>query len=227
MAVQQIRPPTTGMARWWAALAFALALFIAACASSTSVSKIAKTPVVVTPSPTNSSSSTGATIPPGITPIAGTYSLYVDPTFGYSFEYPTSWIVYPAQGNDESNVAITEPYIADPNHPYTLIMVRATKNWGHQFVQQIICGQTSSAFTVDGYNAVSLDTRDGSVAIGLSGTIFGRGLFAKGLAFEIILEGSPRESQYIDAFMRIERPTFQHLLDTFNPGPGATTIGTC
>jgi hypothetical protein len=167
------------------------------------------------------------TMPPDLTPIPGDYSVYVDPLFGYSFQYPATWTVTPGTSAHESDVAITAPYTDDPTHPATLLLVRATTDYQQTFVQHLLCGADLSGAQVDTYPAVVLDTNGGDPVDGYSAVAYGRAFYAKGIAFEIWLQGSPRLPEDIAAFLQMEQPVFAHILASFQPGPGATTVAQC
>lgn len=167
------------------------------------------------------------TFPPDLTPIPGDYSVYVDPRFGYSLQYPATWTVTPGTGAHESDVAITAPYTDDPTHPATLLIVRATTDYQQTFVQHLLCGQDLSSTQVNGYPAAVLDTDGGDPVSGYSAVAYGRAFYAKGIAFEIWLQGSPRLPADIAAFLQMEQPVFAHILASFQPGPGATPVAQC
>jgi hypothetical protein len=170
---------------------------------------------------------TQLTMPPDLTPIPGDYSVYVDPLFGYSLQYPATWTVTPGASAHESDIAITAPFTTDPTHPATILIVRATTDYQQTFVQHLLCGQDLSGAQVNGYPAVVLDTNGGDPVDGYSAVAYGRAFFAKGIAFEIWLQGSPRLPEDIAAFLQMEQPVFAHILASFQPGPGATPVAHC
>ncbi len=179
---------------------------------------IAQTAATVIPTPT---------VPADLTPVPGDFSLYVDPTFGYSFLYPSTWIVQPAINGDESDVAISQPYTTDPTHPMVVLLVRATTNYQHSFVQKLLCGADLSAAKVAGFPAAVLDTDGGDPVSGYSAVALGRAFYARGVAFEIWLQGSPRTSDAVAAFLEIEQPIYDRILASFAPGPGAKPDAGC
>lgn len=164
-----------------------------------------------------------STVVSTITPVPGTYSLYIDPTWGYSFQYPSSWTPVPAAGNEESNVIITAPYDPSPAHSMLKLLVRVTPNFQHAFVQQLICARSKTT-TVAGYPAVNLDTDGGDPIVGYSAVALSRAFFAKGLAFWIWLQGSDKSSA---EFVKANQPYFNQVLATFNVGNGAKTTASC
>ncbi len=218
-------------ARWWMTLALPLALLVASCTSS-GASRAATT--TSTPTATQGTSTTTPPIThslPPVTPVPGNYSIYVDPTWGYSFEYPSDWIVYPAigtgdNGAQESSVDILQPYTTDETHPYVHILVRATNNLQDGYVESKYCGQQTTA-TVDGFPAVVLDTGGGDPTVGYGAPALGRIFVAKGIAFEIWFESSAKESWAIAGWFQFATPIFKHILATFNPGPGTKTVAQC
>jgi hypothetical protein len=204
-------------------------LFVAACsaggkasttianATATSVSTVPTVPV--------------ATTPPGVKPIpvSGAYSLYVDPTFGYSFQYPATWIVNPAIGDGESNVVINEPQPlqTDPGfdiHPLTKILVRVTNDYSNSFVQHILCnGSLTNDIIVDGYPTVNMFTGGGDPVKGYTAPAYGVAFFAKdkNLAVQLWLQSNAKST---DQFFVVERANWKQLISTFNPGPGASKL---
>ncbi|HKD75847.1 MAG TPA: hypothetical protein VKB76_10140, partial [Ktedonobacterales bacterium] len=162
---------------------------------------------------------------------------YADPTYGYSFEYPSSWIVYPAIGSapdttgtdgtiQESDVDIADPSTPSEQAPLIQLIVRATNNDSAQFVQNLMCGVKTTT-SVAGYPAIVLDTDGGNPTAGYTSPALGRAFFAKGLAFEIWLQSSAKLSVDIDYFFAHQEVTYRHILGTFNPGPGAKTVNSC
>jgi hypothetical protein len=175
---------------------------------------------------------------PAITPISGDYSVYVDPTWGYTFEYPSAWIVFSSVGKSpdvngrqdtvqESNVDIKDPSAPDPEHPVIQLMIRATNNADAQFVQKLPVNQYQSmcsaqkTLKVGDYPAIDLFTRGGDPVTGYTAPALGRAFFAKGLAFEFWLQGSPRITYDISYFIDHNQPILQHVIDTFYAGAGA------
>ena len=233
--------PTTLFRRtrwqWGIALILPIVLFTAACGGST---KITKVPTTTTPIATtkvgNSTPVTNSATPvaPAITPIPGVYSIYVDPKYGYSFEYPSDWTPRPSQGvsgpygNFESDVVVTEPYAPDPTHPAVLLLIRASNDFNADFIQHWVCGTNPSSNTfVASYPAYNGDSYGGYPKDGYEAPKMQRAFSAKGVGFEILLQGSPKASYAISSFFQIERPNFQHVLDTFTVGNGATPPGAC
>lgn len=213
--------------RWCIMFALPVVLLVAACDGNKSITKANPT--------TGPGNQITATLPPDLqlTPIPGDYSIYIDPTWGYSFEYPSNWIVTPSSGLGESNVAINEPYTpqnVSPDHPDVILMVRATADFTRQFVQQWICGEPKT-LKVAGYPASNLTTGGGSPTVGYGAPAFGTGFSAKGLAFEIWLQSSAKgawqDPHAIDHFFVAEKSNWEHAISTFNPGPGAKTNGGC
>ncbi len=208
-----------------------VATLLAGCSSVAKSTPVAKATATV-PASNGTPSGIVPTYPPNLhlTPIPGDYSVYVDPTYGYSVQYPSPWLVQPAVGLNESNVTMQEPYTTDPNNPadpthaVTLLLVRATTNYQESFVQKLLCfSQTDD--TAGPYPAVNLNTFGGDPVNGYSAPALGRIFFAKGIAFEIWLQSSSRI--YLDQFFAYITPIFQHILATFNPGPGAKPTATC
>ncbi len=172
-----------------------------------------------------------------VTPIPGDYSLYVDPNFGYSFQYPTSWIVYPAHFSNanESDVAFTQQYTSNMEHPLLVFVVRVTNDYHHQFVQKYICsGQYSMNSTFGPYKAVDVTT-DGSTQLFYGGSqtyeygavTIGRVFIANGLVFMVWLQASPKSHYNIDMFFKLYTPVYQHMMDSFNVGSGAKPLNSC
>lgn len=209
-----------GRSRWLAGIV-GIALLAAGCSSAATHPPATPTPTA-TAIPT-AAATTPAGIGPSVTPVSGAYSLYVDPTWGYSFQYPSGWTPYPAQGNEESNVVIAAPYNPDPAHSMLNLMVRVTSNFQHAYVQQLLCQQPTTT-TVAGYPAVDLSTDGGNPTVGYSAVAMSRAFFAKGLAFWIWLQGSDKSSQQ---FIAANNPIFQQVLATFNVGPGGKTTASC
>nr|MBA3827192.1 hypothetical protein [Ktedonobacterales bacterium] len=162
-----------------------LVMFVAACsgggkASSTTAQATATSAPVTGTTPV-------ATTPPGVkpTPVSGAYSVYVDPTFGYSFLYPATWIVQPAIGGGESNVAISEPQPVQTEpgydiHPLTQILVRATNDYSTTFVEHLLCGSSpTNDVRVAGYQTVNLFTGGGDPVRGYTAPAYGVAFFAK------------------------------------------------
>ncbi len=121
--------------------------------------------------------------------------------------------------------------MADPSPPteqtpLIQLIVRATNNDAAQFVQNLMCGVKTDT-TAAGYPAITLDTGGGDPVNGYTSPAFGRAFFAKGLAFEIWLQSSAKQSYDISYFFAHQRANYQHILDTFNPGPGAKTLNSC
>jgi hypothetical protein len=215
-----------------AALAFAIMFLVAACsqggASSTAKSSSTTTAPPggnVTPLPTYPSSLK-------VKPVPGTYSVYVDPTFHYTVQFPVDWFVTPGIGQDESDVAFDEPVNPNasdfPIHPVTVLIIRATSNYQETFVEHLLCNSYlgDSVKTAAGtYPAVNIDTHGGDPTDGYTAPAFGRAFYAKGLAFEIWLQSSSKD--YITSFFDVEQPLWDHILATFNPGPGAKPIAQC
>ncbi len=202
-------------------------LVIAGCAGGRH--STASTPKTTTPSgnPGGSSTVPVATIPPNVhpKPVPATYSVYVDPTYHYSVQYPVTWFVQPGIGLNESNVIFSEPVIDPyaPNfyvHPVTQLLVRATDNWQESFVQKILC---SGAFPQDQkvgpYPAYDLKTYGGDPVNGYGAPAYGVAFFAKGIAFEIWMQSSSKID--IQGFFDAEKANWDHVLKTFNVGPGA------
>jgi hypothetical protein len=202
-----------------------LAVLLAACNTGKASSPAAKaTSTTGTPV---AQLSPVATTPAGVqpTPVSGAYSVYVDPTYGYSFQYPSTWIVQAAIGGGESNVVISEPQPpqTDPTydtHPLTQLLVRATNDYTNSFVQKLMCNADFSATKVAGYPAEVLDTGGGDPVNGYTAPAFGRAFFAKdkNLAIELWLQAG---SKYTAPFFVIEKDHWNQLLASFNPGPGA------
>ncbi len=165
-----------------------------------------------------------------VTPIPGDYSLYVDPNYGYSFQYPTPWIVYPAHpsNSNESDVAFTQQYTANMEHPLLVFVARVTNDYHHQFVQKYICsGQYAMNSTFGPYKAVDITSRGGDPTVGYGGVIIGRVFIAKGLVFMVWLEASPKSDYNIYMFFKIYTPIYQHMMDSFNVGNGAKPLNSC
>lgn len=243
-AHQPIRTLRHHIYRWSIALIVPLVVLVAAC-SGASKSTAKATPAAATAG--GSTPTVATTVAPGqtlpqITPIPGDYSVYVDPTFGYSFEYPSQWITYPSNGTapgpsdysgsvKESNVDIADPTSPDPQHPSIQLMVRVTNNYNAQFVDHWLCNPdgTESQETIDGYTGENLSETGGDEVSGLAAPAWGF-IFpvkAKGLVVEVWLQSSARRSNDIYYFQQSQKANFQHVLDTFNPGPGMQQIGSC
>jgi hypothetical protein len=210
-----------------------LVLVVAACSNggkSSSAAKATPTSAASTATVTTPVATTPAGVQP--TPVSGAYSLYVDPTYGYSFQYPSTWIVQPAIGNGESNVAMSEPQPAQTTpgfdvHPLTQLLVRATNNYSVTFVEHLLCGSSlSNDNKVAGYPTVNLFTGGGDPVNGYTAPAYGFAFFAKdkNLAFELWLQS---DAKYTDQFFVVEKQNWQHLLATFNPGPGAKLVSDC
>jgi hypothetical protein len=211
-------------------------LLVAACSrGSTST---ARTPTSTTTARTGSTSTpvTGPTVKyPHVTPVAGTYSVYVDPTYGYTVQYPVTWFVTPGISSLESNVEFDEPIInvydpTFPDHPVTLFFVRATTNYQESFIEQLLCGVTpdTTVKTADGtYPAVTLDTDGGDPVNGYTAPAFGRIFFARGKAFEIWLQSSAKNPPEVQAFFDTHQDLWKHILATFNPGPQVQPTAQC
>lgn len=226
----QLGRSRVGQGHWsrrWIMLALPMVLLVAACSSGKSTVKVNPT--------TGPGNTVTGTVPPDLqlTPIPGDYSIYIDPTWGYSFEYPSNWIVTPSAGLGESNVAINEPYTTQnisPDHPDVILMVRATADFTRQFVQQWICSPAKT-LKVAGYPATDITTDGGSPTIGYGAPAYGTGFSAKGLAFEIWLQSSAKgawqDPHAIGHFFAVEHANWVHVLNTFKPGPGATSNGSC
>jgi hypothetical protein len=235
-------PHRTGIwHRRWPGLTLLIVLLVAACSAGSKTASHSSTPTV--PSRATVAPTTAASTPvsnskgPNITPIPGNYSVYMDPTYGYSFEYPSSWVVYPAigvapdttgtNGNvQESDVDIADPSSPDEQHPLIQLIVRATNNDAAQFVQNLMCGAKPTT-TAAGYPAIVLDTGGGDPVNGFTSPAFGRAFFAKGLAFEIWLQSSAKLHDDIVYFFAHQQANYNHILATFNPGPGAKTVNPC
>ena len=225
------QPSRTGFAvpRWGLFFALCSMLFIAACSAGGKGS----TAVATTSTPINSPTSAPVpTYSPSLhlTPVSGDFSVYVDPTFGYSFQYPSSWSVEPAPGTNESDVAIKEP-IQDvndpsyPNHPQTTLIVRATDDYQQTYVEQLLCN-TGFDTTVDGFQAVDLTTFGivgGNInKYGVGAPGYGRAFYAHNLAFEIWLQSSPKYN--IQVFFDQEKTNWDRVLSTFNVGNGVKAV---
>lgn len=231
-----IHKPRTGRL-YWKTLFFALPLILtlAACSTGKTNTVAVKTTAKATSSPAATVAPTQQPVSPisKITPIAGDYSLYVDQTYGYSFIYPSNWLVYPSTGqtppsaSKESNVAIIPPYTDSEVTPLMTLMVRATNDFSAQYVQQFICSGMTKTATVKGIPAVNMFTRGGDPVNGYSAAILGRVFIDKGIAFQILLEASPKASIHITDFVQQETPVFNTVLDSFNPGNGAATVNPC
>lgn len=213
------------------ALAFALMFLVAAC--SQGGHSVAKTTSATT-APPGGNVTPLPTYPPSlhVKPVPGTYSVYVDPTFHYTVQYPVNWFVTPGIGQDESNVSFDEP--VDPNdpnfpiHPVTVLIVRATTNYQETFVEHLLCNQYlgDSVKTAGGtFPAININTTGGDPKSGYTAPAFGRVFYAKGIAFEIWLQSSAK--YYIDQFFSVYYPLWNHTIATFNPGPGAKPTAQC
>jgi hypothetical protein len=208
-----------------------LALLLAACSTGNKSTTTAK--ATTTASTPAAQASPVATTPAGgqPTPVSGAYSVYVDPTYGYSVQYPSAWIVQPAIGLNESNVVISEPQPpqTDPTydtHPLTQLLVRATNDYSQTFVQKLMCNADFSATKVAGYPAEVLDTGGGDPVNGYTAPAFGRAFFAKdkNLAIELWLQAG---SKYTAPFFVIEKDHWNQVLASFNPGPGTKLASGC
>lgn len=214
--------------RWGTLFALSTLLFVAGCSGGSKTSTASA--ATATPPHSGPTSVPVPTYPPSLhlTPVPGNYSVYVDPTYGYSFQYPANWLVNPGIGADESNVAIQEPVydLNDPNywrHPFTTLMIRASANYKVTFVQHLLCGYGGGAFdtTVAGYPARTLDTYGGEMINNqqaYGAPAYGRVFYAKNVAFEIWLQSSNKIG--IQAFFDDEASNWKQILKTFNPGPG-------
>ena len=205
--------------QWWWGMMLVLAGCLAGCGGPSPASTASKTPTAATPTTVLVATSAPSTL----TPVAGDYSLYADPTWAYTFLYPSNWVVYPQSGNQESNVIISEPYNPSPDHAMVRLLVRVTSNFQHQFVQQYLCNQPTTT-SVAGFDAVDLSTSGGNPDVGYSAMVMGRGFFAKGLAFVIWFQGSQKSYQsFLDGYKAI----FQRIIASFNVGTGGQTAATC
>jgi hypothetical protein len=228
---RRLRSGHRGHIRWWVAFVLPFILMIAACSGSSTTPKASSTV-----SPTPKGSVTTATTPdpnaPAITPIPGDFSVYVDPTWGYSFRYPSNWTVYPAIGasppnnSTESNVIILEPYSVDPDHTMVLLMVRATNTLKAQFANALFCSGMKTSTTVKEYPAVDLISYGGSTTAGFTAVILGRAFKAKGLAFEIILQDSSKGA-HGSKFIKGYTPLFEKIIASFEVGNGTTDNLSC
>ena len=206
-------------------------LFVAACSGGSHGSTVATTKTT-----TPGNSPTAAVVPTyspslHLTPVSGDYSVYVDPTFGYSFQYPSSWIVEPAPGVTESDVAIKEPIqnVYDPNyqnHPQTTLIVRATDDFQQSYVEHLLCN-TGFDTTVDGFQAVDLTTYGvvgGDInKYGVGAPGYGRAFYAHNVAYEIWLQSSAKAEwnvDYISIFFDQEKANWNQVLRTFKAGNG-------
>jgi hypothetical protein len=212
---------------WLAALAI---MMLAACNTSTT-SLGASHPTPLASATTTPAATSQPTNLPAVTPIPGNYSVYVDPTWGYSFEYPSDWIPYPSigqadNGAQESSVSIMQPYTTDTTHPAVYLLVRATNNFQDYFVEDHLCNQPTTTH-VDGFPAVDLFTAGGDPSTYYISPAYGSAFFAKGLAFEIWLQSSAREDYAIKAWLSYAEPIYQHVLRTFTVGPGTKTVAGC
>ena len=204
-----------------------LVMLTAACSAGGKATSVA-VQATATNAPTTATTPL-ATTPPGVqpTPVSGAYSVYVDPTYGYSFQYPSTWIVNPAIGGGESNVVINEPQPVqtDPTydiHPLTKILVRATNDYSNTFVQHLLCGSSATNdIIVAGYPTVDLFTGGGDPVSGYTSPAYGVAFIAKdkNLAIELWLQSDPRTQT--GRFFVAEKANWQQLITTFTPGPGA------
>lgn len=230
---------------WTIALIVPLVVLVAACSGGGKTTAKAVTPTTTTAGTATPAAATtaapGQTLP-SITPIPGDYSIYVDPTYGYSFEYPAQWIPHPSTGTapgpyyydgsiQESNVDIADPTYPNEQHPAIQLTVRASNNYSAQFVNHWLCNPdvTESPETIDGYAGENLSEGGGDPTNGLAAPAWGF-IFpipSKGLVVEVWLQSSARTHNDIVYFEQTQKPIFQHVLDTFNPGPGAKQIGSC
>ncbi len=214
-----------------------LTLVVAACSGGGKATTTAKATATSAPGTTTPPV---PTIPAGVqpTPVSGAYSVYVDPTYGYSFQYPATWIVQPAIGSGESNVVISEPQPVqtDPNyptHPLTQLMVRATNDFSLTFVQHLLCnGSPGSGPKVANYATIDLTTYGGDPKNGYTAPAFGLAFFAKdkNLAFELWLQSDAKagyDHNYINDFFRIDTPIWQHILPTFAAGSASKVANGC
>lgn len=216
-----------------------LVLLTAACSNGSTSATKSSTPVAAKSTPVATTApATNATPAPApevqVTPVSGDYSVYVDPTYGYSFEFPSQWIVYPSIGNApnysfnrsssiaESNVIIAEPYTDDYAHPMTYIVAQASDNLGAQFALKEVCGYRRNT-TVASYPATDRSQiwgGDPNSTFGYVAPQYTYVLVAKGIAFRLSLQSSAKRD--IPGFHDIMGPVFKHILDTFNPGNGAS-----
>jgi hypothetical protein len=220
----QQRAATRRRQPWFIVCAVPLLLVMAACNSAAQGTKATAT-ATVAPAQTQAPGTPTAK-GPQITPLAGDYSLYVDPTYGYSFEYPTNWLVTPAIGLGQSNVAINDPSAPDLTHPDVILMVRATNDFSVQYVQSFICTRGKNA-TFAGFPAADLTTPGGDPVNGYTAVAFGDGFIAKGKAFQVWLQGSPKFWNYIQKFYANYKDVWDHFQTTFNPGPDTTPVNNC
>ena len=218
-----------GLSRWWMLL---MVIFVAACSAG---GKASTTPVAHATA-TSAPIVAVATTPPGVhpTPVSGAWSVYVDPTFGYSFQYPSNWTVQPAIGQNESDVTLSEP-LSDPNdpnypvHPWTQLLVRATDDFTETFVNHLLCFSTPDTQTkVDGYPTVDLSTDGGDPVNGYTAPAFGLAFFArdKNLATEIWLQSSAKDPE-IGLFIDYGRPIWAHVLRSFKVGSASKLVSDC
>ena len=234
--------------RWPVAILVPLLLVLAACsagaktAATTGTATTASTtaPGAAT-TPTTAATSAGGPSLSTITPIPGDYSVYVDPTWGYSFEYPSNWVVRPAVGQSpdgngntdnvkESNVNISDPTPPDEQHPLVMLIVRGTNNDSAQFVQRWLCGSTFDATVstaAGSFKSVTLTENGGDPVSGYAAPAYGAAFFANGMAFEVWLQSSAKLSQDIAYFFDHQKANFNHILNTFNPGPKVQTLNSC
>ncbi len=201
-----------------ALLAVVVMLMCASCGNTpTAPSATATAPGTVgfaaTPSPT---------FPP-ITPVPGNYSIYIDPTWGYRFQYPATWTVYPQIGNSESNVIIAAPYNPSPDQAMLRLEIRVTNDDQHDFVTQYLC-HAKPTTSVNGIPAVDLSSPGGDVTNGLTALVLARGFFTHNLAFLIWLQSSGKSyATFVSDF----QPMFMEILASFSPGAGAKTSIPC
>jgi hypothetical protein len=220
-----------GHIRWWVAFVLPFILMIAACSNSSTTPKASGT---VSPTPKGSVTTTTTPDPsaPNITPVSGDYSVYVDPTWGYSFRYPSRWTVYPAIGASppynatESNVVVIEPYSVDPDHTMVVLMVRASNTMKAQFAQKVLCSGAKTTTTFQNYPAVNLLSYGGSTTAGYTAIILGKAFIAKGLVFEVILQDSSKGS-HATKFIENYSPLFNYVVDTFDIGNGTSEKLSC
>ncbi len=218
---------------WRSLIAIIGVLLLTACSGgSQAVKKSAST--TTTPTSSTGTPTTVPVYPTNLTPVSGAYSLYVDPTYGYSFQYPSTWLVQQGIGQGQSNVAFLEPII-DPQspdfhiHPFTTLMIRATNDDSQVFVQELLCGVSlSSQYAVAGFPGANYTTY-GSFTIdneqAYGAPAFGVAFFANGMAYEIWLQDSSRFD--IQAFFDYEKPNWDKVISTFKPGAKVKTLNPC
>jgi hypothetical protein len=202
-------------------------LVIAGCSGGGNSTAAAPTATTPAGNPGGGPTKPVPTIPPNahIKPVPADYSVYVDPTYHYSVQYPVTWFVQPGIGQNESNVVFSEPVTNpyDPNfyiHPVTQLLVRATNNYQESFVEKILCsGLFPAGPNLGPYQTVNLLTYGGTATAGYGAPAYGIAFFAKGMAFEIWLQSASKIA--IQAFFDAEKDHWDHILATFNVGPGS------